>query len=77
MDDWTYAHADAEVPHTQPTLLFEDGRVMEVRLARAQRAEAACIAELEQTQAVDGVGYPAEADVPLPFATPPGVALTF
>ena len=77
MDDWTYAHADAEVPDTQPTLLFEDGPAMEVRLARAQQAEAARVAELEQAQAFDAVGSPAEADVPLPFATPPGVALTF
>ncbi len=29
MDDWTYAHADAEVPDTQPPLLHEDGRGME------------------------------------------------
>jgi len=77
MDDWTYAHADAEVPDTQPPLLHEDGRVMETRRARAQQAEAARVAELEQTHARDGVGYQAEADVPLPFATPPGVALTF
>ena len=77
MDDWTYAHADAEVPDTQPPLLDEDGRAMEARRARAQQAEAARVAELEQTQALDAVGSPAEADVPLPFATPPGVALTF
>ena len=77
MDDWTYAHADAEVPDTQPPLLHEDGRVMEPRRARAQQAEAARVAELEQTQAVDVVGNHAEADVPLPFATPPGVSLAF
>ncbi len=77
MDDWTYAHADAEVPDTQPTPLFEDGHAMEVRLARAQQAEAARVAELEQTQAMDVVGNHVEADVPLPFATPPGAALTF
>ena len=77
MDDWTYAHADAEVPDTQPTLLFEDGPAMEVRLARAQQAEAARVAELEQTQAVNVVGFQAEPDVPLPLATPPSAALTF
>ena len=77
MDDWTYAHADAEVPDTQPPLLDEDGRVMEARRARAQQVEAARVAELEQTHARGGVGYPPEADIPLPFATPPGVALTF
>lgn len=77
MDDWTYAHADAEVPDTQPPLLDEDGRAMEARRARAQQAEAARVAELQQTQAFDAAGSPAEADLPLPFATPPGVALTF
>lgn len=77
MDDWTYAHADAEVPDTQPPLLHEDGRAMEARRARAQQAEAARVAELQQTQAFDAAGSPAEADLPLPFATPPGAALTF
>ena len=74
MDDWTYPYPDVEVPDTQPPLLFEDGRVMEARLARAQQAEAARVAELEQTQAFDAAGSPAEADVPLPFASPPGAA---
>jgi len=50
---------------------------MESRLARAQQAEAARVAELEQAQAFDDVGSPTQADVPLPFATPPGVELTF
>ena len=77
MDDWTYPYPDVEVPDTQPPLLHEDWRVMEARRARAQQAEAARVAELEQAQAFDAVGSPAEADVPLPFATPPGVALTF
>ena len=77
MDDWTYPYPHVEVPDTQPPLLHEDGRAMEARRARAQQAEAARVAELEQAQAFDAVGSPAEADVPLPFATPPGVALTF
>lgn len=77
MDDWTYPYQDVDVPDTQPPLLFEDGRVMETRRSRAQQAEAARVAELEQAHAVDGVGNQVEADVPLPFATPPGVALTF
>ena len=77
MDDWTYAHADAEVPDTQPPLLHQEGRLMEARGARAQQAEAARVAKLEQAQAFDAVGSPAEADVPPPFAPPPGVALTF
>lgn len=77
MDDWTCSYWDVNVPDTQPALLFEDGLVMEARRARAQQAEAARVAELEQTQAVNVVGYQAEADVPLPFATPPSAALTF
>lgn len=77
MDDWTYTYPDVDPPDTQPTLLFEDGRVIEARRPRALQAEAARVAELEQTQAFVAVGSPAEADVPLPFATPPGVALTF
>ena len=76
MDDWTYAHADAEVPDTQPPLLHQEGRVMEARRARAQQAEAARVAELERAQAFDAAGSPAEAEVPLPFAARPGVALT-
>ena len=77
MDDWTYPYQDVDVPDAQPPLLGEDRCVMEARRARAQQAEAARVAELEQTQAFDAAGNPAEADVPLPFATPPGVALTF
>jgi|GEM_PF-4024561 len=73
MDDQTDPYPDVDVPNTQPTLLFEDGPAMEVRLARAQQAEA----ELEQARALDDVGSPAEADVPLSFATPPSAALTF
>ena len=77
MDDWTYHSTDVEVPDTQSPLLLEDGRVMEARRARAQQAEAARVAELVQAHAVDGVGNHVEADVPLPFATPPSAALTF
>lgn len=77
MDDWTYHSPAFDVPDTQSPLLFEDGRVMEARRTRAQQAEAARVAELEQTQAVDVVGNHAEADVPLPFAMPPGVSLAF
>lgn len=75
MDDWTYAHADADVPDTQPPLLFEHGGAM--GRARAQQAGTARVTELEQTQALDAVGNPVGADVPLPFATPPSIALTF
>lgn len=78
MDDWTYPYPDVDPPESQPTLLDQDRRAIEDRHVRARRAEAARDAELEQTQAVDVcLGYLAEADVPLPFATPPGVALTF
>ena len=78
MDDWTHPSTDVvEVPDTQPPLLNEDGSVMEARRARAQQAEAARVAELEQAHAVDGVGNQVEADVPLPYATPTSAALAF
>ena len=77
MDDWTYPYQDVDVPDTQPPLLNQDWRVIETRRARVQRAEAARVADLEQTQAFDAAGSRAEADVPLPFATLPGVALSF
>ena len=70
MDDWTYPYQDVDVP-------VEDGRVMEATRSHARQEEAARVAELEQAQAFDAVGSPAEADVPRPFATPPGAALTF
>lgn len=74
MDHWTYHSTDVEVPDTPPPLLNEDSLVGEVRRARAKQAETARVSEREQTHAV---GSPAETDVPLPFATPPGAALTF
>ena len=79
MDDWTYhdSYRDVDVPDTQLSLLNQDGLAIEARRARAQRAEAARCAELKQPQALDAVVNPAETDVPLPFATPPGAALTF
>lgn len=77
MDDWTYPYPDVEVPDTQRSLLHEGRRVMEARRARAQQAEAARVAELDQAPAFEAADSPAEADIPLPFATPPGVALTF
>ena len=77
MDDWTYPYQDVDVPDTQPPLLFEDGRVMEARRSHARQAEAARVAELAHTRALDAVGNHAEADVLLPFATPPGVSLAF
>lgn len=77
MDDRTYRHRDVDVPDTQPPLLNEDRPVLETLRARARQAGAARVAELEQAQAFDAVGSPAEADVPPPFATPPSAALTF
>lgn len=72
MDDWTYPYPDVDPPESQPTLLDQDRRAIEDRHVRARQAEAARVAELEQTQALDGVGNQVEADVPLPYATPPG-----
>ena len=77
MDDWTYPYPDVKPPDSPPTLLDQDRRAIENRHVRARQAEAARVAELQQTQAVDVVGNLAEADVPLPFATPPGAAPTF
>lgn len=77
MDEWTYPYPDVDVPDTQPPLLVEDRRVMEARRSRAQQEEAARVAELEPTQAVDVVGHRAVPDVPLPFATPASASLTF
>ena len=74
MDDWPYPYPDADAPDTQPTLLDRDRRAIEDRHVRARQAEAARVAELEQTQALAAFGNPAEADVPLPFASPPGAA---
>ena len=77
MDDRTYPYSDVEPLDSQLNLLDRDWRVVEDHHARALQAEATRVAELQQTQAVDVVGNQAEADVPLPFVTPPGVVLTF
>ena len=74
MDDWTNTYPDVDPPESQPTLLDQDRRAIVDRHVRARQAEAARVAEPEQTQALDAFGNPAEADVPLPFATPPGAA---
>lgn len=77
MSESIYTSPDADAPDTQPVLLDKNWRVRETRRVRAQQVEAARVAELEQTRAVDVVGNHVEADVPLPFATPPGAAPTF
>ena len=77
MDERTYPYSDVEPLDSQLNLLDRDWRVVEDHHARAPQAEAARVAELKQTQALDSGGNPAEADVPLPFAAPPGAALTF
>ncbi|MEA5154338.1 hypothetical protein [Raineyella sp.] len=77
MDGWTNTYPDVDPPESQPTLLDQDRRAIEDRHVRARHAETTRVAELEQTQALDAGGSPAEADVPLPFATPPGVSLAF
>ena len=74
MDDWTNTYPDVDPPESQPTLLDQDRRAIEDRHVRARQAEAARVAELEQTQALAAFGNHAEADVPLPFASPPGAA---
>lgn len=77
MDNWISPYPDVVALHKQPMLRDRDGRAMEDRRSRARQAEASRVAELEQTRALDAAGSPAEIDVPLPSATPPGVALTF
>ena len=77
METYPYPYPDVDVPDTQPAHLNQDWLVMEARRVRAQQAEAARRAEIEHTHALDSVGNQAEADVPLPFATPPGAAPTF
>ncbi|MBK9159217.1 MAG: hypothetical protein IPM11_14110 [Micropruina sp.] len=74
MDDRTYPYSDVEPLDSQLNLLDRDWRVVEDHHARGQQAEAARVAELKQAHAVDGVGNQVEADVPLPFASPPGAA---
>lgn len=90
MDDWTYPNTnpdtnpDADSPTSQPTLLDQIWGVVEDRL-RVAHAEAASQAEadrlavdIEQARDWDSVDDGQNAmDVPLPFATPPGAALTF
>lgn len=76
MDDWTY-YPDADAPSTQPALLDQDWRTIQSRRDRAQQAEAARVAELVQAEALAAVHPHADADVPLPFAAPPGAALAF
>ena len=75
MDDWTYPYPDVDPPDWQPTLLDQDRRAIEDRRLRARQSEAARVAQLEQTQTVDIVGNHTGADVPPPFATPPGAAV--
>ena len=77
MEDWTYPYPDVDPPESQPMLSDQARRAIEDRHVQARRAEAARVAELRQTQALNAVRSPAEAEVPLPFATPPGAALTF
>lgn len=77
MDHWRYHHPDVEVPDTQLGLLNWDGLVTEGRPARAQQADAARVADVEATLALDPVGNPAQEEILLPFATAPGAALTF
>ena len=78
MDDWTYTYPDVDPPDIQPTLLFEDGRVMEARRVRPQQFEAARVAELELMGVPHDVRDPRlDTDVPLPFTSPSGAALTY
>lgn len=76
MDALTHPDSDVHLPNVQPTLLDQVGRVIARRCLRARQVEMARVAELEETKAADVVGNHAEADVPLPFTTPPSAGLT-
>ena len=77
MDDWTYPYPDVDPQDTQPALVDRDWRVIEARRVRVERAEAACIAPLERTEARDGVGdLHTYTEIALAFAAPSGAALT-
>ena len=85
MDDWTYAYPNPDVdsPSSQPVLLDEVWGVVEGGLRSAHsdaaaHAEAARVAaDIEQSRVWDSVDGRNVLDVPLPFATPPSVELTF
>jgi hypothetical protein len=79
MDDWTYPHPDPDSCLPEPALLDQDWRAIEDHHVQAHQAEAARRAsDLEETEALESVGDPQTVSyIPLPFATPPGVALTF
>lgn len=86
MADWTYPYPNPDVdsPSSQPMLLDEIRGAVEDRL-RAALSEAAAQAEADrraadiaQARDWDSVDDGRNAvDVPLPFATPSGPALTF
>lgn len=86
MDDWTYPypHPHVDSPSSQPMQLDQvwgavDARLRAARAAAAAQAEAdRRAADLEQSRVWDSVVDGRNVmDVPLPFATPPGAALTF
>lgn len=74
-NDQTYPDPDVDTYDSQPTRLNQDWRAIVDRHVRAGQAEVSRVAKLEQAQALNAVGKLAEAEVPLPFATPPGAAL--
>lgn len=69
MDDWTYPYPDIDPPDTRSALLDQEWRGIEARRVRAQQAEAALIAELEQTEAMVSDLH-ADAHLPVPFGVP-------
>lgn len=81
MDDWTYPYPnlDVDAPAPDPMLLDEVREAVEDRFRTTEAQGAADrVAEFEQPEAQQAVdGLPFDADVPLPFATPPGAALAF
>ena len=78
MDDWIYPYSDLDSPSPQPALVDQDWHAIEDRRVREEAEAAGRAADLEQTEAMEGVGDShTVVDLPFPLATPVGVALTF
>lgn len=78
MDGCHSPYPVAEALGTQRALPGQGVRAIEARCVRAQAEAAAHSLRVEHPETGDNVGYShAPMYVPPPFATPPGVALTF
>lgn len=76
MDDQTDPNSDVDVPDTQPALLNQNWRVIGARRARGSGRRPPPSPSSSRPKPWTSSAHNAEADVPLPFATPPSAALT-